>query len=267
MTKKLTLFAAQHKVDTVFPGRYQLLTYNGYHSKCDFVWIETGDLDSTFFLRLLEEERFAPSSRQQAFDRRKVTIEERRDIVRIRTFDEAKLVKWDSQTYKVTILWHSGEENTIDWRGLIDNRKSRIYPLSTTKERIKQTVREKYGVDHHAQNREVALKIARNTNTPSIRRHWRTNEELICQGGYESQVVDHLNAHQIDYKWQSQVFTLSDGKTYRPDLYLIDSSIWVEIKGYFRADAKKKWDEFCSLYPNSELWDRKYLRKHKIIKG
>ena len=53
--------------------------------------------------------------------------------------------------------------------------------------------------------------------------------------------------------------------TYRPDLYLIDQDLWVEIKGYWRTDAKHKWDLFIKLRPNSKIWDKNKLKSMGII--
>ena len=58
---------------------------------------------------------------------------------------------------------------------------------------------------------------------------------------------------------------MPDGRTYRPDLYLPAEDKWIEIKGYFRADAEEKWNWFHKEYPNSELWNDEKLRKMKII--
>jgi hypothetical protein len=131
--------------------------------------------------------------------------------------------------------------------------------------KMKQTMLDRYGVEHPNQNKEIALRAARKTNKPSIKFHWKTNDELVCQGSWEAKVVDYLNKNQINYLWQPKAFTLSTGKTYRPDLYLEDEDKWVEIKGYFRDDAKAKWDEFISLCPNSELWNVDKLKELNII--
>jgi hypothetical protein len=58
---------------------------------------------------------------------------------------------------------------------------------------------------------------------------------------------------------------MPNGKTYRPDLYLIDQGVWIEIKGYFRKDAQEKWDWFKSQFPNAELWDKKKLKEMRIL--
>jgi hypothetical protein len=132
-------------------------------------------------------------------------------------------------------------------------------------EKIKQTNLERYGCHHVSQCPDIALKIARKTNIPSIKIHWKTGEELICQGSWEAKTVDYLNNNKVEYLWQPEIFKLSDGKTYRPDLFLVNENKWVEIKGYFRDKAKKKWDEFVISHPNSEIWDKNRLKELNIL--
>jgi hypothetical protein len=129
----------------------------------------------------------------------------------------------------------------------------------------KKTCIEKFGVPNPTQNREIAIKASKSSNRFSIKFHWKTNEELVCIASWEPKVIDYLNQNKINYEWQSKVFKMPNGKTYRPDLHLTDQNIWIEIKGYFRKDAKQKWDWFQSYMPNSELWDLKKLKSLKIL--
>lgn len=123
----------------------------------------------------------------------------------------------------------------------------------------------RYGYSFPMQNKEISLKSAKFSNKCTIKVHWKTNEELVCQASYEPKVVDYLNNNKIDYLWQPQVFKMPNGRTYRPDLFLVESNTWVEIKGYFRKDALEKWDWFQSEYPNSELWNEKRLKEMGIL--
>lgn len=134
----------------------------------------------------------------------------------------------------------------------------------------KKTMRERHGYDFPNQNREIGLKAIRNANLKHIRTHWKTGEELICQGSWEPLAVEYLNKNKIDFLWQPKAFVVpkeivltlkGNQTTYRPDFYLVDQDIWVEIKGYFREESKKKWDWFKSVYPTAELWDKKKLKE------
>ena len=133
------------------------------------------------------------------------------------------------------------------------------------REKAKKTNFERYGVEHPVQNKEISLKSAKNSNNSSIKFHWKTNEELVCQASYEAKTVDYLNTNKIDFQWQPKTFQMPDGKTYRPDLYLVSQDIWVEIKGWMRKDAQEKWDWFKSENPTAELWDKKKLKDMRIL--
>lgn len=132
-------------------------------------------------------------------------------------------------------------------------------------EKSRQTCLKKYGVNNPSQNKDIRLKAAKSSNNSYILYHWKTNEELICQGSWERKVIEFLNKNQIDYQWQPQSFTMINNKTYTPDLFLINEGKWIEIKGYFYDDALEKWNWFHQNYPNSELWNEKKLKEMKIL--
>lgn len=132
-------------------------------------------------------------------------------------------------------------------------------------EKMKRTNLKKYGVMHNMHSPELALKVAKSSSHFYNKHHWKTNEELVCVASYESKVVDYLNANQIDFEWQPEVFSMPNGKTYRPDLYLPDQDIWIEIKGYMRPDAQNKWDWFKSEHPTAELWNKEKLKEIGIL--
>jgi len=128
-----------------------------------------------------------------------------------------------------------------------------------------QTNLKLYGVEHPSQNAEIALKQAKAMNGCRTLYHWKTNEELICIGSYEAKVIEKWNLNKINFVWQTEIFKMPGGRTYRPDAYLSDLDIWVEIKGYFRGDAEEKWEWFHAEYPNSELWNEDKLIEMEIL--
>ncbi|KKL57267.1 hypothetical protein LCGC14_2237140, partial [marine sediment metagenome] len=133
------------------------------------------------------------------------------------------------------------------------------------RKKSKQTCLKKYGVDHPMKDKEIALKSVRAQNNSYILFNWKTGEETICTASYEKKVVEYLNKNKIEFEWQTQVFIMPNGKTYRPDLYLVIEDKWVEIKGYFREKNRVKWEWFSGKYPNSELWDKNILNKMGIL--
>jgi len=57
--------------------------------------------------------------------------------------------------------------------------------------------------------------------------------------------------------------------TYTPDFYLPETNTFIEVKGYWRDDAKVKYDKFIqeqSSNYNIELWDKLKLKSLNIIK-
>jgi hypothetical protein len=132
------------------------------------------------------------------------------------------------------------------------------------RERAKRNSLNKHGFEYPMQVQEIALKAARSANNCIIKFHWKTGEELVCQGSYEAKTIDYLNSKQIDFHWQPKTFEMPNGKTYRPDLYLLDQNIWVEIKGWMRKDAQEKWDWLKTQFSTAELWNKKKLRSMGI---
>ena len=154
------------------------------------------------------------------------------------------------------------QENTILKRYGVKN----ISQLDIIKEKKEQLSLLKYGTKSPMQNHEVALKCAKSSRKSIIKYHWNTNEELICYGTWEAKVVDYLNENKINYRWQPKTFTMSTGRTYRPDLYLVDKDLWIEIKGRFLGNAEEKWNEFHKqIHKNSELWNQDKLKEMNIL--
>jgi hypothetical protein len=140
--------------------------------------------------------------------------------------------------------------------------------------KMEQTNLQKYGVKYVAQVAEFALKAARNQNMIVGKHNWKTGEKILCQGSYEAAVVDWLNSRSIEFLWQPEVFLVplkimktpaGNQTSYRPDLFLVKEKKWVEIKGYFREDAIKKWAWFCSVNRTAELWDFRRMREMQIL--
>ena len=116
------------------------------------------------------------------------------------------------------------------------------------------------------------LKAAKNSNNGGIIFHWKTSEELIWKASWEEKVIRYLNYNNINFWWQPANFKMplktKTGKlsTYRPDLYLPDNDIWIEIKGrWYDEESKNKWLWFHQAYPNSELWDKNKLKQLGIL--
>lgn len=132
------------------------------------------------------------------------------------------------------------------------------------KKKFQKTCLERYGVQHPMQNLQIHQKAAKTNNKSMVILHWQTGKELICTGSYEIKTVEYLNKHKIAFDWQIP-FTMPNGRVYVCDLYLLDENKYIEIKGFFRKDAKVKWDWFLENYPNVCLWDKNKLTEMGIL--
>jgi len=133
-------------------------------------------------------------------------------------------------------------------------------------DKMRKTLMERYGVLYNVHIPGVARKISLSSKRTEIKTHWKSGNDLICQGKLEKSTVEYLNENKIDFEWQIP-FTMPCGKRYTIDLYLPQMDLYVEIKGYFiREINRTKWEWFHETYPNSELWMEPKLRELGIIK-
>jgi hypothetical protein len=196
----------------------------------------------------------------EAAKKRRNSIE---DCHKVASQNNGKCLSLEYKNNNTMMTWEC--ERGHQWHAIYNNIKNgRWCPYCSVDRRIKTNL-EKYGASNPQQNPEVAFKVAKSVTNSCILRHWFSQEEVVCVGSYEKKTVEYFNHNRIDYLWQPQIFTMPNGKTYRPDCYLPDQDLWIEIKGYFRKDALEKWEWFQSEYPNSELWDKKRLKELKIL--
>lgn len=135
---------------------------------------------------------------------------------------------------------------------------------SRESEKRKNTWLKNLGVEHPSKDPRILKKMCRSQSRAGDFFHWKTGEQLSWTGSYEKKVTDWLNQNKVDFDWQIP-FDMPNGKRYFVDLFLKERSIYVEIKGYFRKDAREKWDWFHKEYTNSELWNEKKLKEMEIL--
>ncbi len=97
--------------------------------------------------------------------------------------------------------------------------------------------------------------------------HWKTDKLLPCKASYEVAFVSWCNAHHIDFDWQIR-HMMPTGEAYIIDAFIKTgdyANTYVEIKGYFRDDARRKWEWFKACYPNAVLWDKVRLKDVGVL--
>jgi len=82
---------------------------------------------------------------------------------------------------------------------------------------------------------------------------------------WEVKYAHYLDAQSITWQYEP-IFALSNGRAYLPDFQLSSGDI-IEVKGYFRSDAKIKWDMFCEEYPGlkKSLVTKVEMKQLKLI--
>ena len=87
-------------------------------------------------------------------------------------------------------------------------------------------------------------------------------KNILMHSSWEVVYATYLDKQNIKWLYESKTFNL--GKcTYTPDFYLPESDTYIEVKGYWRDDAKKKFKMFKKLYKDIKI---KVLYKTDIFK-
>lgn len=98
----------------------------------------------------------------------------------------------------------------------------------------------------------------RNTNGKGF---WINN--MYIRSTYELIFLKYLNIKNIKWQYEPEVFDLGN-TTYTPDFYLPEKNLYVEVKGYWREDAKQKFELFKKIYHKKIIIvDSKLIQKFK----
>jgi hypothetical protein len=86
------------------------------------------------------------------------------------------------------------------------------------------------------------------------------------RSSYEIAYAKYLDKNKVKWEYEPKAFDLGNC-TYRPDFYLLKEKKYVEIKGFWRDDAKKKFNLFKKLNNKIKivLLQKKELKKLGII--
>ncbi len=91
---------------------------------------------------------------------------------------------------------------------------------------------------------------------------------LIFKSKWEVNVAKFFDSKNIEWKYEDKIYNLSETTSYNPDFSIYEKGNFVkhiEVKGYFREENRKKFEDFKFKYPKIkiELWKKKDL----IYKG
>jgi len=77
-------------------------------------------------------------------------------------------------------------------------------------------------------------------------------KNILMRSSWEVNFAQWCDLSGIKWEYESKTFDLGD-TTYTPDFYLSEFDLWIEVKGYWRDDAKKKYSLFKRKYPQSKI--------------
>ena len=89
---------------------------------------------------------------------------------------------------------------------------------------------------------------------------------IHLKSGWEEAFVKWCDKNHTKWQYESKTFDL-DNTTYTPDFYLPETDEYVEIKGFWRDDAKKKFELFKKQYSEIKIiiLNKIELQKLRII--
>lgn len=84
---------------------------------------------------------------------------------------------------------------------------------------------------------------------------------VSMRSSWEVSFAKYLDMQSVNWQYEPKTFVLSDGSAYTPDFYLPNTNEWVEVKGWFREEHKKKIESWKKDYPKElhTIADKKYL--------
>jgi hypothetical protein len=89
-------------------------------------------------------------------------------------------------------------------------------------------------------------------------------KNIYFHSSWEKKYAKYLDKNKIEWLYESKYFDLGNC-TYTPDFYLPKTDEYIEIKGWWRPEAKKKFNLFKKLYPNIKI--KVLMRKELKEKG
>jgi hypothetical protein len=88
-------------------------------------------------------------------------------------------------------------------------------------------------------------------------------KNIWMRSSYEIEFALWLDKQEFDWQYESKTFDLGN-TTYTPDFYLPEFNLWIEVKGFWRDDAKAKFELFKQIYCGERI---KVLDKNELILG
>lgn len=180
-----------------------------------------------------------------------------------------------------------------EWKdNLSAANKGRVHPPEFGQQISKRTKGEKnpfYG-KHHTQESKDKVSIAKTgvklpaitgENHPMFKHPekflykgrgkggYREDLGIYVRSSWEANILRIFNHLGFHVEYEPKHFSLSDGSTYTPDFYVRETDEFIEVKGLYSSDSKKKVELFKSEYPGlafSMIFEKEYSNYLKEFK-
>jgi hypothetical protein len=156
------------------------------------------------------------------------------------------------------IPWEGKFQNIVTKELLIElyvNQKKNILEISKIYNCGKSTIAnylKKYGIPLIPWIRKSWIESMTGENSPKFGKLPSHGKKIKYKGiwmrsSWEVAYAKWLDEKEVKWQYESETFNL--GKcTYTPDFYLPETDTYIEIKGWWRDNAKKKFNLFKKLY-------------------
>ena len=184
---------------------------------------------------------------------------------------ERKMYKTSCNSCKVTIGYQRLNRNKSGLcRSCFGKSKKGQVASTETRSKMKESHHLKNGGSHPLLNKKhkpetlVKLSVAAAKQNANYKPNF-IYKNIQMRSSWEVKFAGWLDANNISWEYEKS-FPLRSGRIYLADFYINNLEV-VEIKGYFRDDAKIKWDQFCSEYQGlkKSLYSKKELKALGII--
>lgn len=98
----------------------------------------------------------------------------------------------------------------------------------------------------------------------------KDGSKVWMRSSWEVKFATYLDNNNIEWLYEIKKFPityLDTNGTYTPDFYLVEDNKYIEVKGWWRDDAKIKFDSFQEQYSDIkiELYDKAKLKEIKVL--
>lgn len=168
--------------------------------------------------------------------------------------------------------WNKGL--TKDTNEILKNRGKKLHIKYMNKELIHGWVGKKHSNDYKIHMSNILKERHKNGwdnkcgRAPKYKYHSNIAGDITVDGSWELSVAKYLDNKNYNWKRNTDRFkyiNLNNQESfYKPDFYLIDEDIYLEIKGYETNLDRCKWKQF----PNNKkliIWKKKNLKDLGIL--